>query len=151
MDYVQTLLTVMPSACKLQRFEYGSPGNWLILEWLYTISLSKCKIKYCHRHFLRVILLIGIMEYYHEMLIDVIQYPDLRTDVFQCFREVGNAILLTLLMEQLMVIYVVVIFIYSNNPLPQLIERFKYASCLSCVQVLFCTCSQKERVPVHVE
>ncbi|XP_061164515.1 cytoplasmic FMR1-interacting protein 2-like [Saccostrea echinata] len=45
----------------------------------------------------------AIMEYYHEMLSGVIQYPDLRTDVFQSFREIGNAILLTLLMEQSLV------------------------------------------------
>lgn len=42
----------------------------------------------------------GIAQFYSEMLSDIIQYPDLRTDVFQSFREIGNAILLTLLMEQ---------------------------------------------------
>lgn len=46
----------------------------------------------------------GIAQFYSEMLSDIIQYPDLRTDVFQSFREIGNAILLTLLMEQALVI-----------------------------------------------
>lgn len=49
-------------------------------------------------------LFVGIAQFYSEMLSDIIQYPDLRTDVFQSFREIGNAILLTLLMEQALVI-----------------------------------------------
>lgn len=48
-------------------------------------------------------LFVGIAQFYSEMLSDIVQYPDLRTDVFQSFREIGNAILLTLLMEQSLV------------------------------------------------
>lgn len=115
----------------------GSSMVHQVLEWLilYTFSLSNCKtIKYCQIHFLRVhvILFVGIMEYYHEMLIDVIQYPDLRTDVFQSFREIGNAILLTLLMEQLLVMNVVVIFIHYDNSLAHQIKSLKYALQNSC-------------------
>ena len=38
--------------------------------------------------------------YYHHILNDFIQYPDLRTNVFQSFRELGNSILFCMLMEQ---------------------------------------------------
>lgn len=27
MDYVKTLMTVMPNVCRLLRYDYGSPGN----------------------------------------------------------------------------------------------------------------------------
>ncbi|XP_064636208.1 cytoplasmic FMR1-interacting protein-like isoform X2 [Lineus longissimus] len=65
--YVKTLLKVMPKACKLLRYEYGSPG---------------------------------ILGYFHATLKDIIQYPDLKTEVFQSFREIGNIILFTLIIEQ---------------------------------------------------
>lgn len=42
----------------------------------------------------------GVMGYYQAQLNDLIQYPDLRTEVFQSFREVGNAILFCMLVEQ---------------------------------------------------
>ncbi|XP_041358058.1 cytoplasmic FMR1-interacting protein-like isoform X2 [Gigantopelta aegis] len=42
----------------------------------------------------------GVMQYYQAQLADFIQYPDLRTEVFQCFREMGNAMLFTMLIEQ---------------------------------------------------
>ncbi|XP_067662939.1 cytoplasmic FMR1-interacting protein-like [Haliotis asinina] len=67
MEYVRTLMRVMPESCKLLRYDYGSPG---------------------------------VMGYYQAQLTDLIQYPDLRTEVFQSFREMGNAILFTLLVEQ---------------------------------------------------
>ncbi|KAK6173555.1 hypothetical protein SNE40_016982 [Patella caerulea] len=44
----------------------------------------------------------GVMAYYNAQLVDLIQYPDLRTEVFQSFREIGNAILFTVLLEQAM-------------------------------------------------
>jgi len=43
------------------------------------------------------------MGYYQAQLSDLIQYPDLRTEVFQSFREVGNAILFCMLVEQSLV------------------------------------------------
>ncbi|XP_052793301.1 cytoplasmic FMR1-interacting protein-like isoform X3 [Mya arenaria] len=44
----------------------------------------------------------GVMGYYQAQLAELIQYPDMRTEVFQLFREVGNAILFCLLIEQSM-------------------------------------------------
>ena len=45
----------------------------------------------------------GVLGYYYAQLNDMIQYPDLRTEVFQSFREIGNAILFCLLVEQSLV------------------------------------------------
>ena len=45
----------------------------------------------------------GVLGYYHAQLNDMVQYPDLRTEVFQSFREIGNAILFCLLVEQSLV------------------------------------------------
>ncbi|XP_074651924.1 cytoplasmic FMR1-interacting protein 2-like isoform X2 [Tubulanus polymorphus] len=42
----------------------------------------------------------GILGYFHAQLKDLIQYPDLKTDVFQTFREIGNIILFCLIVEQ---------------------------------------------------
>ena len=42
----------------------------------------------------------GILGYYFAQLDDLNQYPDLRTDVFQEFRETGNFIIFCLLIEQ---------------------------------------------------
>uniref|UniRef100_T1IPJ0 Cytoplasmic FMR1-interacting protein n=1 Tax=Strigamia maritima TaxID=126957 RepID=T1IPJ0_STRMM len=42
----------------------------------------------------------GVLGYYHAQLNDIVQYPDLRTEMFQSFREIGNAILCCLLVEQ---------------------------------------------------
>ena len=46
---------------------------------------------------------LGVMEFYQAKLKEIIQYPDLKMEVFQIFREVGNAILFCLLLEQAMV------------------------------------------------
>ena len=43
------------------------------------------------------------MGYYQAQLAELIQYPDMRTEVFQLFREVGNAILFCMLVEQALV------------------------------------------------
>lgn len=45
----------------------------------------------------------GVLMYFQAQLNDLIQYPDLRTEVFQSFREIGNAILFCLLVEQSLV------------------------------------------------
>lgn len=42
----------------------------------------------------------GVLNYYLAQLNSIIQYPDLRTEIFQTFREIGNAILFCLLVEQ---------------------------------------------------
>ena len=70
MQYVKTLMKVMPKVCKLPRYDYGSPG---------------------------------VLSYYHANLSDMVQYPDLRTEVFQSFREAGNAIIFCMLVEQSLV------------------------------------------------
>lgn len=67
LEYMKTLMKVMPDICKLQRYDYGSPG---------------------------------VLMYFQAQLNDLIQYPDLRTEVFQSFREIGNAILFCMLVEQ---------------------------------------------------
>ena len=42
----------------------------------------------------------GVMGYYQAQLNDMIQYPDLRTEVFQSLREIGNSVLFFMLIEQ---------------------------------------------------
>ncbi|XP_022241956.1 cytoplasmic FMR1-interacting protein-like [Limulus polyphemus] len=42
----------------------------------------------------------GVLGYYQAQLNDIVQYPDVKTEMFQGFREVGNAILFCLLVEQ---------------------------------------------------
>ena len=46
-----------------------------------------------------VLLTKAILQYYLHQLHELIHYPALR-DVFHCFRELGNAILLFLMIEQ---------------------------------------------------
>ncbi|GAV08221.1 hypothetical protein RvY_17946 [Ramazzottius varieornatus] len=65
--YNKVLMKVMPRSCKLQRYDYTSPG---------------------------------ILEFYYAQLQDIIQYPELRTEMFQSFRQIGNVILFCLMMEQ---------------------------------------------------
>ena len=45
----------------------------------------------------------GVLGFYYAQLTPVIQYGELRTEVFQVFREVGNTILFCLLLEKAMV------------------------------------------------
>ncbi|XP_076048811.1 cytoplasmic FMR1-interacting protein Sra-1 isoform X2 [Oratosquilla oratoria] len=42
----------------------------------------------------------GVLGYYHAQLQDIVQYPDARTELFHNFRELGNALLFCLLIEQ---------------------------------------------------
>lgn len=53
--------------------------------------------------FLSVSAILGILEFFHHQLKDIIEYAELKTDVFQSLREVGNAILFCLLIEQALV------------------------------------------------
>uniref|UniRef100_A0A8W8L913 Cytoplasmic FMR1-interacting protein n=2 Tax=Magallana gigas TaxID=29159 RepID=A0A8W8L913_MAGGI len=83
---VEELLKVVENILKGTLLDY--------VQALMTLMPEKCKLpRYDYGS-------PGIAQFYSEMLSDIIQYPDLRTDVFQSFREIGNAILLTLLMEQ---------------------------------------------------
>ena len=45
----------------------------------------------------------GLLLYYQAQINDLVQYPDLRTEVFQSFREIGNAIVFITLVEQSLV------------------------------------------------
>nr|XP_045251079.1 cytoplasmic FMR1-interacting protein 1 isoform X1 [Macaca fascicularis]XP_045251081.1 cytoplasmic FMR1-interacting protein 1 isoform X1 [Macaca fascicularis]XP_045251082.1 cytoplasmic FMR1-interacting protein 1 isoform X1 [Macaca fascicularis]XP_045251083.1 cytoplasmic FMR1-interacting protein 1 isoform X1 [Macaca fascicularis]XP_045251084.1 cytoplasmic FMR1-interacting protein 1 isoform X1 [Macaca fascicularis] len=67
LQYVKTLMEVMPKICRLPRHEYGSPG---------------------------------ILEFFHHQLKDIVEYAELKTVCFQNLREVGNAVLFCLLIEQ---------------------------------------------------
>lgn len=42
----------------------------------------------------------GVLSYYQAHLVDIVQYPDAKTELFQLFREMGNSILFCLLIEQ---------------------------------------------------
>jgi len=42
----------------------------------------------------------GVLEYYQAQLREVIQFPDVKTAMFQSFREMGNAIIFCMLIEQ---------------------------------------------------
>lgn len=42
----------------------------------------------------------GVLEYYQAQLKDMIQFPDVKTAMFQSFREMGNAIIFCMLIEQ---------------------------------------------------
>ncbi|UYV60204.1 CYFIP1 [Cordylochernes scorpioides] len=42
----------------------------------------------------------GVLQYYHAQLTDIVQYSDVKTEMFQGFREVGNAILFCMLIEK---------------------------------------------------
>jgi len=43
---------------------------------------------------------VGVLEYYQAQLRDIIQYSDVKTELFQAFREIGNAIIFCLMIEQ---------------------------------------------------
>lgn len=45
----------------------------------------------------------GVLSYYYEQLQSIIKYTDLKTEMFQFFNELGNAILFSLLTEQALV------------------------------------------------
>ena len=47
--------------------------------------------------------IIGVFEFYYAQLAPVIQYRDLRTEVFQSFKEIGNTIVFCLLLEKALV------------------------------------------------
>lgn len=45
----------------------------------------------------------GILQYYLAMLQDFTQYAELKSEVFQGFKEVGNTMIVCLLIEQVLV------------------------------------------------
>ena len=45
----------------------------------------------------------GVLEFYNANLESIMQYRDLKTEVFQAFREVGNVIIFCLQLEELLV------------------------------------------------
>lgn len=61
-----------------------------------------------HRWFLRFnffasLFISGILEFFHHQLKDIVEYAELKTVCFQNLREVGNAVLFCLLIEQSLV------------------------------------------------
>lgn len=54
----------------------------------------------CVAYWLPVLWATGVLGYYHAQLNDIVQYPDARADLFHHFRELGNALLFCLLIEQ---------------------------------------------------
>ena len=44
-----------------------------------------------------------MLDFYYAQLESIVQYRSLRTDVFQSFKEIGNAILFCLIVEQCLV------------------------------------------------
>lgn len=46
---------------------------------------------------------LGILEFFHHQLKDIVEYAELKTVCFQNLREVGNALLFCLLSEQSLV------------------------------------------------
>lgn len=98
-----------------------------------------------HCQFFDLLFLPGVLEYYHASLEPIVQYSSLRTDVFQGFREIGNAILFCLQLEGFLVSYCgqsltdVSVKIYKNGMSRQPVA-FKirlcarYPSYFDCVQ-----------------
>lgn len=62
--------------------------------WLFILSLSLFPLL-SHSS--------GILEFFHHQLKDIVEYAELKTVCFQNLREVGNAILFCLLIEQSLV------------------------------------------------
>ena len=46
---------------------------------------------------------VGVLGFYHLNLNPILQYSNLKTEVFQAFKEIGNGIIFCLLMEQCLV------------------------------------------------
>jgi len=46
---------------------------------------------------------VGVLGYFQAQLADIMAYADLQPKVFQCFREIGNAIIFMLHLEQALV------------------------------------------------
>lgn len=53
--------------------------------------------------FFASLLISGILEFFHHQLKDIVEYAELKTVCFQNLREVGNAVLFCLLIEQSLV------------------------------------------------
>lgn len=47
-----------------------------------------------------IIIYWGVVSYFNAQLNDIINYSELRTELFQHFRELGNAVLFCMLLEQ---------------------------------------------------
>ena len=45
----------------------------------------------------------GVLGFYQAQLQPVVTYRDLQTDVFQCFKEIGNTVLFCLQLEKALV------------------------------------------------
>ena len=77
----------MPQKCKLPFYQYGSKGSYL-----YSQKQTLC--------YFSVFSTVGVFGFYIAQLAPVIQYKDLRTEVFQSFKEFGNSVIFALLLEK---------------------------------------------------
>ena len=92
--YVEALVAGLPQKCKLPFYQYGSKGNDAFypsssLTHVLSPSLPPSLSSPA-----------GVLGFYLAQLAPVIQYKDLRTDVFQAFKELGNAVIFSLLLEK---------------------------------------------------
>ena len=85
--YVEALVAGLPQKCKLPFYQYGSKGN----DAFYPSSSLTRVLSPSPA---------GVLGFYLAQLAPVIQYKDLRTDVFQAFKELGNAVIFSLLLEK---------------------------------------------------
>lgn len=90
----------------------------------------KCGIQWYSRLYFDISFTLGILEFFHHQLKDIIEYAELKTDVFQSLREVGNAILFCLLIEQALVRHFLCLYpftikwLYYYTPAPAPISLF---------------------------
>lgn len=87
------------------------------------------KVSQLHFVFPSISTVPGILEFFHHQLKDIIEYAELKTDVFQSLREVGNAILFCLLIEQALVGHVLytlpfrLLYYYTPVPIPHVLSE----------------------------
>ncbi len=94
--YVTALLAGLPPVIKLPLLEYGSiggcggRGRWKVPQFLSpTLPLAPPTS--------------GVFGFYAPQLKDVMSYSELQTEVFHSFREIGNAVIIFHLFEDMLV------------------------------------------------
>lgn len=90
LQFTKTLMSAMPKVCH-------TLIHWIISLCLTSyrfLSRQSCKLPRCDYGSP------GVLSYYQAHLVDIVQYPDARTEFFQLFREFGNSIIFCLLIEQ---------------------------------------------------
>ena len=119
------MLTCFPGSALF--FSFISPTNWYSIDGVWWNSFTT--------------LLSGVLEYYHASLEPIMQYPYLRTDVFQGFREIGNAILFCLQLESFLVRNIT----FRLRVVPQSSGILEQAECVSAWENGRAQCGEKRR------